>query len=173
MPRRKNDLPYLEPLLFHLRKDSELKTFFDEEGIFALPKPDQSDLERALKKDCPNPRAAWIFPGPSTPMQQGNTGCPPKIIHSFAIVVSVQCQGASFDFLKDNGEVYLDGSYMELCEGRVLIKESVDRFMCKMSKDYTKKFDNMLWTGDSIVWPSEEVGGDYIMTQINYSVNIY
>ena len=51
------DLPYLEPLLFWLRKDEKLKLLFSQDSFFMPHSNLITATEEAMKKDCPAPRA--------------------------------------------------------------------------------------------------------------------
>lgn len=158
--KRNSDVPYLEPLLEHLKKDVSLEKYFSKKDFFAMPKADLADLEEAIKKDCPSPRSLWIFPGNNAAFNQAQTrnpNCLPKILHSFNILLTFQCIRNPFE-LKFNGtEVYLDGSFMELSEARKAVKKSINNFNKTLnSVSLNNGFDFISWLSDEMLYPDED-----------------
>lgn len=153
------DLPYLEPLMFHLRNDEDLEKFFSKKDFFAMPKTDLADLEGAIKKDCPAPRSVWIFPGSSQAASATRSAnCFPKALHTLNIVIVFQCIRDTFTFIKDkDGDVRLSGTFMELSEARKALKVSINKFNKKISDPIVMSvgFDFINWTNDDMLYPEE------------------
>lgn len=154
---RNVDIPYLEPLLLHLRNDSNLEKFFTKKDFFTMPKADLSDLEGAIKKDCPAPRSVWIFPGMSqaaNPVR--NPNCLPKAMHNFNIVLVFQCIRDTFTFVKSDGLVHLDGTFMEMSEARKALKKSVGDFNKAINQyQVSQGFDYINWISDEMLYPED------------------
>lgn len=158
MSSRNVDIPYLEPLLFHLRNDVELEKFFTKKDFFTMPKADLGDLEDAIKKDCPAPRSVWVFPGISNAAAAGRSaGCLPKALHSFNVVLVFQCIRDTFTFSKDkDGNVFLDGQFMELSEARKALKLSINKFNKEHNARPTNNgFDFINWVSDEMLYPED------------------
>lgn len=154
---RETDLPYLNPLLVHLRSDKSLEKFFSKKDFFAMPKADLNDLTDAIKKDCPSPRSLWIFPGTSSNVStQRVKDCSAKALHIFHIVIIFQCIRETFEFKKDKDTtmVYLDGQFMELSEARRAVKKSITEFNKKLG--FAEAFDFISWSGDEMLFPDGE-----------------
>lgn len=155
---RNVDLPYLNPLLVHLRSDPSLEIFFSKADFFAMPKTDLADLESALKKGSRSPRSLWVFPGSSTNAAPGQRikNCTPQAEHTFNIVIIFQCIRDTFEFKKDQNTnaVYLDGQFMELSEARRAVKKSITEFNKKL--DYSEPFEFISWNSDEMLFPEGE-----------------
>lgn len=152
------DLPYLEPLMKHLRSDVELEKIFTKEDFFAMPKADLGDLEAALKKDCPSPRSVWVFPGLSQAESTTRSPtCFPKTIHNFNVVIVFQCIRDTFTMVKDNDGVHLDGTFMELSEARKALKQSITRFNKNINQNPSIRydFDFINWLSDEMLYPDD------------------
>ena len=152
------DVPYLEPLLLHLRSDVSLEKFFSKKDFFALPKADLSDLEEAMKLDCPAPRSVWIFPGNSQSQIATRTpNCAPKMLHSFNVVITYQCIRNSFEFKVDeDNKVYLAGQFMELSAARKAVKRSITNFNKTLKiVSSSSGFDFISWVSDEMLYPEE------------------
>lgn len=167
-----SDLPYLNPLLFWLRKDEVLKDEFTEKSFF-MPHSDLiTATEEAIKKDCPAPRALWILPQDTVSLSQ-REGCLGHGRHTFYIEIIVQCIRNQFELVERDSEVKLAGQFMELTELRKHVKQSVMDFQ----KDYlaknpgSRKFDKITWIKDQMLYPSETQ--NFLATAIQFDVNIY
>jgi len=169
---RITDLPYLNPLLVHLRKDVNLEKFFSTKDFFAMPKADLNDLEDALKKDCPSPRSLWIFPGTSSNAapQQRIKDCTPKANHIFNIVIIFQCIRDTFEFKKDpiTTDIYLDGQFMELSESRRAVKKSITEF--NKNLNMREAYDFISWNSDEMLFPDGE--SNNLMSSSSFSTII-
>lgn len=155
---RNVDIPYLEPLLMHLRSDTSLEKFFTKKDFFTMPKADLSDLEGALKKDCPAPRSVWIFPGMSqaaNPVR--NPNCLPKALHNFNVVIVFQCIRDTFTFIKGtDNQVHLDGTFMEMSEARKALKKSIGEFNKAHNLHAVGNgFDFINWISDEMLYPED------------------
>lgn len=163
-----NDLPYLEPLLFHLRKDPILSEFFTEKSYF-MPKHVLMEATKdAMAKDCPAPRALWILPANSTALSP-KAGCRPLANHSFNIVVIIQCIRDTFQLVERDGQVKLDGQYMELSRIRSAVKKSVSVFENKNKSNFNLAFSDITWMGDQNLYPDEN---NFLVTAMQFSVKI-
>ena len=163
-----NDLPYLEPLLMWLRNDETLKEVFTDKSFF-MPKLDLAKATtEALQKECPAPRALWIFPLDTDAISQ-KEGCRNQGSHSFGIIIYVQCIRQPFELIKKESKVILGGEFMELIHIRALVKDSLRRFAIKNSKDINKKFEKVVWTRDRNLYPESDA---FLGTSIEYKVNI-
>lgn len=167
------DLPYLEPLLFHLRQDPVLKKSFTEKSFF-MPHSDLiSATEEAMKKDCPAPRALWILPQDTlaTITTQKNS-CNVPGNHTFFIEIIVQCIRNQFTLVKRGDEVKLEGQFMELAQIRKQVKNSVSQFGKDNSKLMTgQTFSDLVWIKDSMLYPTEDTS--FLATAIEYRVKIF
>lgn len=167
------DIPYLEPLWLWLRKDPVLKLEFTEASFF-MPHNDLiTATQDAMNRDCPAPRALWILPQ-DTLAQASRDGCKSPGIHTFYIQIIVQCIRDPFQIVKRDGDIKLEGQFMELMDIRKKVKESVQAF----AKDYSKtlvnrKFERVRWVKDSMLYPSQEDGPKFISTAIQFEVNIF
>ncbi len=161
MAKRNTDVPYLEPLLAHLKKDVTLEKYFSKKDFFAMPKADLADLEKALSNDCA-PRSLWIFPGNNTafnPGQVRSPNCMPKLLHSFNIVITFNCVRNPFEPKFDGTEVYLDGSFMELSEARKAIKKSIHNFNKTLNVlGVSHGFDFISYLSDEMLYPEGAEG---------------
>lgn len=174
------DVPYLEPLLFHLQDDETLKQYFTEKSFF-MP---HYDLVKAITEktsdDCPLPNLLWILPGDTTAEQsaqisnQRRVGCKSTGKHSFVIALAVHCIRNTFVIKKVDGKAVLEGQFMELTRLRKLVKDSVHKFSVKHQASTIgavgKRFENIVWTGDQNLYPEEN---DVLLaTSINFEVTI-
>ena len=170
-----SDIPYLEPLLLHLRTDPKLQNEFTDKSFFM---PHVNLLEatsEALSMDCPLPRALWILPGDSiaTTAQQ-NCQSPAK--HTFHIQLIVQCIRDQFQISKKDDQFYLNGQAMELFSLRKLVKKSVVEFSRKWDKENNRqKFEKMLWVKDIMQYPDDnpENPNKFLATALEFSVTIF
>lgn len=167
------DLPYLEPLLFWLRADDNLKQVFTEKSFF-MPHDDLlSAVQEAIKKDCPTPRALWILPSNTVPLTQSQR-CNSPGVHSFYIQIIVQCIRDKFQIVNKGGSLALTGQFMELTKIRNTVKDSVKRFAIDVEKNNIRTFSNLLWAGDTMLYPGSEGGMDpFLITNVEYRVNLY
>lgn len=164
------DLPYLEPLLFHLRTDEALKGQFTEHSFF-MPHHDLvSATEESMAKDCPSPRALWILPG-DTRAQALREGCSSPGVHSFVIEIVVQCIRDPFQIVKRDDVARLEGQSMELFMLRKLVKKSVLDFVNNRPKTNPKQFEGLSWVSDKMLYPSGE--DKFLATAIEFQVTIY
>jgi len=163
------DLPYLEPLLFHLRNDESLKAFFTDRSFF-MPKHTLVEAtEEATKSDCPAPRALWILPGDSEAAAQ-KPGCASPMLHSFYIVVFVQCMRDTFELVKRQGGLELAGQYMELSKIRKAVKKSVNQFESKNRAGAGfLPYREITWQRDQNLYPEED---NFLTTAMHYNVLI-
>lgn len=168
-----NDIPYLEPLLFWLQDDPKLKQEFTEQSFF-MPHAHLVDAAmEAMKKDCPVPRVLWILPGDTNAQTTARPDCKSPGIHTFKIMIIVQCIRDSFVISKANGKVFLSGQYMVLSGLRKLVKESVLEFY----KDHAKrnftgsKFSDLVWVKDQNLYPPDDEG--FLITSIDYQVKLF
>lgn len=164
------DIPYLEPLLFWLRKDSSLKAEFTDHSFF-MPHNDLiSATEEAMKKDCPAPRALWILPQDSLAGSL-KEGCKVPSTHTFYIEIIVQCIRDQFQLVKRNDEVKLQGQFMELCALRKLVKQSVREFAKNSAKPgMPTLFRDLYWVKDSMLYPSGE--NNFLATALEFQITI-
>lgn len=149
------DIPYLEPLLFHLRSDEDLKKVFTDKSFF-MP---HHDLVNAImdstNPDCVLPKALWIIPQDST-ASSSKIGCQSPANHSFSIVVSVKCIRDQFILKKNDNGIYLSGQFMELMSIRRLVKKSVHKFSLYTQAHLNSSFSDIIWTGDKMLYPNTE-----------------
>ena len=161
------DLPYLEPLLFHLRTDDRLKKYFTEKSFF-MPKKDLiSGIEEAIKSDCPAPRALWILPQDSIAVNTTNN-CKSQVRHTFYITVITKCIRDSFQIIKRDGKIHLAGEYMEMSEIRKQVKDSIYRFA--QDNNFNETYEKISFVKDQILTPDEE---SFLVTNLEYQVTIY
>lgn len=173
MAKRNVDIPYLEPLMKHLRTDAELEKFFTKEDFFAMPKADLSDLEGALKKDCPSPRSVWVFPGLSQAESAiRSPNCFPKALHSFNVVVVFQCIRDTFTMVKDDSGVHMDGTFMEMSEARKALKKSINNFNKIVNQNVSVNygFDFINWLSDEMLYPEE--GNKFLVSSSVFQTKI-
>lgn len=163
-----NDLPYLEPLLFHLRGDENLKKYFTEKSYFMPKHILVQATDEAMKSDCPAPRALWIIPENTVASGQ-KSGCVQNAIHTFYIVIFIQCIRDTFQLIKANDRVRLGGQFMELSEIRRVVKKSVNEFENKNKHNIASRFSDITWGGDQNLYPDEN---NFLTTAIQYSVRI-
>lgn len=168
------DLPYLEPLWLWLRKDPNLQVEFTEDSFFMPLYSLATQSEEAMKKNCPAPRALWILPG-DTLAASNKEFCRLPGVHSFNIMIFVQCLGETFQATKREGVVGLTGQAMELFRIRKLVKKSVLEFYT----DYAKKnanaplFAELLWKRDQILYPNTEGNSKFLVTTSQFDVKIF
>lgn len=164
------DLPYLEPLLFHLRNDDVLKKYFTEHSYF-MPKNNlASAAEEAMKKDCPAPRALWILPQDNLAINKDGV-CLPKVHHTFYILIMVNCIRDQFQIIKRDGSVHLSGEYMEMTAVRKSVKRSVYNFNKSISQVVTSRsFENIMFKRDQMLYPDED---NFLVSNTEYQVTIF
>lgn len=164
------DIPYLDPLLMWLRADEDLKKEFTEKSFF-MPHADLlSAVVDLAKKDCPSPRALWIFPGDSQAVQQ-RPGCRAQARHQFSISIFLQCIRNSFELSKTDNGIHLSGQFMEMTKLRKIVKSSVHKFSLKEEGVLlSKPFEGLRWTGDRIMYPREDF--NLLGTSIEFEVLI-
>lgn len=165
------DVPYLEPLLFHLKNDPDLKKEFTEKSFF-MPHHDMvTAAEEAMKKDCPAPRSIWILPGDSTALTT-QIGCSPKAQANFTILIMVQCIRNTFDLSvgDDPTRVVLNGQAMELYMLRKLVKKSVHKFALENMAKPVSTFQDVSWVRDQTLYPSEE---KFLATAVEFTVKVF
>lgn len=168
-----SDLPYLEPLLLHLRNDPSLKEHFTETSFFMPRNHMIAAIKEAMDKECPAPRALWIFPSTSTAIGNPKAGCRPTQLHSFYITVFIQCMGNSFDFVKRDSGIILGGGFMELTTLRKAVKKSVLEFSKKSEHNKFSTnvtYENLQWVGDDIVYPDDE--NSFLGVTLEYTINL-
>lgn len=168
-----NDLPYLEPLLFWLQDDENLKQYFTEQSFF-MPHAHLADAAmEAMKKDCPVPRVLWILPGDTNAQTTTRPDCKSPGIHVFKIMIIVQCIRDSFVIKKSDDKVYLSGQYMLLSGLRKLVKNSVLEFYKDHSKNNlaNKSFADLVWVRDQNLYPPDDEG--FLITSLDYQVKLF
>lgn len=165
------DIPYLEPLLMWLRKDETLKSEFTDKSFF-MPHSDLiSATEDAMRADCPAPRALWILPQDTLAQGQRDTCLTPGV-HTFYIEVIVQCIRDSFQLVKRDDDVKLEGQFMELAALRKKVKASVRNFAINNAKPGPPKlFTDIFWVKDSMLYPSGE--NRFLATAIEFQIKIF
>jgi len=162
------DLPYLEPLSLHLKKDTNLHAFFSESDFFADLKI-ETDIEELIEKDCLAPRSLIIYPGTSSPMQAGQRSCFSKRVHQFHLFIFIQCIRDHYEFTKnDEGEIKLKGQVMELTRIRAAVKKSIQEFALLNEANYSVEFDKFQWLGDASITQEKNL----LLSESIYSVNI-
>lgn len=162
------DLPYLEPLLFHLRDDDKLKSHFTEKSFF-MPKKDLiSAVEDAIKADCPAPRALWILPQDTIAANQ-QVNCKSQGRHTFYITIITQCIRDAFQITKKDNKLHLGGEYIVLSHLRKLVKQSVQEFVAQNS-NFNQNWEKITWMKDQILLPDDE---GFLVTNIEYQITIY
>ena len=165
------DVPYLEPLWRWLRGDEKLKKYFTEASFF-MPHNDMvSAAIDAIQSKCPAPRALWIIPNDTRAVTK-KPGCKSPGNHIFYITIIIQCIRDQFQVAKEDGEVRLQGQFMELSEIRKHVKESVLRFHNDYVKKGGKAFENLYWTGDQMFYPPEDKKG-FLITASEFQVTIF
>lgn len=165
------DLPYLEPLLFHLRDDEILKKYFNEKSFF-MPKDSLiSAAKEVMDKDCPSPRALWILPQDSIAISP-NPNCKSPVSHTFNIMIFVYCIRDDFQLVKKDGVAHLDGQYIELTAIRKAVKKSVFDFNSINNKIFTgKKFENFVYQKDQMLYPDEK--DNFLVSNTEFQVKIF
>lgn len=163
------DLPYLEPVLFHLRNDESLKNHFTETSFF-MPHNDlvKAILDSSKNPDCVLPRSLWILPQDTT-ANSAPPGCKAKGTHSFSIALAVGCNRNQFILRKVDGNLELAGSFMELVKLRRLVKESMLSFVRKNTMN--PSFTELVWAGDRMLYPDSDEN-NLIATTIDYTIKI-
>lgn len=165
------DIPYLEPLLFHLRNDPVLKSEFTEKSFF-MPHSDLvTATEEAMKADCPAPRALWILPQ-DTLAGAARDNCKAIGTHTFYIEIIVQCIRDQFQLVKRDDVVRLEGQFMELMSLRKKVKESVREFAkANSAVGQKKEFFDIFWIKDQMLYPTSE--SRFLATAIEFSIKLY
>ena len=164
------DIPYLEPLLFHLRQDECLKHEFTEKSFFMPHNNLVSATEEAMKKDCPAPRALWILPQDTLASSQKDT-CKVPGVHTFYIEIIVQCIRDQFQLVERDGCVKLEGQFMSLMALRKKVKDSVREFAKKTAAIGQKReFYDIFWVKDTMLYPNNET--NFLATAIEYQIKI-
>ena len=163
------DVPYLEPLLFWLREDQALKKYFTEKSFFMPKHTLVQATEEALKGDCPAPRALWILPADTVATQQ-RPGCKSPGIHTFHIVVYVQCIRDAFEIVARDGKPALSGQYMELSKIRKEVKRAVNDFEQHNRESLSTKYSDIVWIKDQNLYPDEN---NFLTTAMEYQVKIF
>jgi len=164
------DIPYLNPMWRWLREDPSLKSEFTDKSFF-MPHSDLiSATVEAMKKDCPAPRALWILPQ-DTLAGARREGCRSPGTHTFYIQIIVQCIRDTFQIVKRDNEVVLEGQFMELCALRKKVKDSVLAFGNDYKNKTPVKFDKLYWVKDTMLYPSGEQ--KFLSTAIQFEINIY
>ena len=168
------DLPYLEPLLFHLKKDPVLQKYFTEKSYFMPKNSLVSAVKESTGKDCPSPRAIWILPQDNVAASE-NANCVPKMVHTFYISIIVNCIRDQFQISKGEDNIpHLGGEYLELTEIRKYVKKSVYAFAKKWAEDHITgaKFEKLTWRKDQIMYPGEDDGEKFLITALEFTVII-
>ena len=163
-----NDIPYLEPLLLHLRNDEELKKYFTNKSFF-MPKHTLIEAaEEAMKKDCPAPQALWIHPM-DTRAINADANCTGFKLHTFYITIFVHCIRDVFQLRKRDDKIELAGQYMELSKIRLAVKKSIREFQKKISGDFNLPYSDVTWLGDKNLYPSDT---SFLVTGLEYNVKL-
>ena len=168
------DLPYLEPLLFHLKRDEKLKKYFTEKSYFMPKNSLVSAVKEATGKDCPAPRAIWILPQDNVAASE-NHNCVPKMVHTFYISIIVNCIRDQFQLTKgSDNSPHLSGEYIELTEIRKYVKKSVYAFAKKWAEDNFSgsKFEKITWRKDLVMFPSDDDTDKFLITSLEFTVII-
>lgn len=168
-----SDIPYLEPLLLHLRTDPNLQDQFTEKSFF-MPHIDLINATaEVIGSECVHPRALWILPGDSIATTQ-QEGCMSPSKHTFHIQIIVQCIRDQFQISKKDDKFYLNGQAMELFTLRKMVKKSVSEFAIKWKKDHARqKFEKISWVKDIMQYPDDESPNKFLATAIEFSVTIF
>lgn len=162
------DLPYLDPLLFHLRSDETLKKYFTDKSFF-MPKTDMINaVDEAIQQSCPMPRALWILPQ-DTVSVNSRAGCVSQGNHTFFIQLITKCIKHEFQISKKDDELYLSGDFMELAQIRKAVKKSMVSFSRKALEN-TYQYKNLVWVKDQMLYP-DQADGFFVVT-LEYSVII-
>lgn len=165
------DIPYLEPLLFHLQDDPVLKNFFTQFSFF-MPKDGIAAAVAELKgSDCPAPRSIWILPQDGVAINGKNSVkqvCVPSVRHTFNILLFVSCIRDPFQVSFKDGKAILDGTYMEMSAIRKAVMKSVAGFN---KKHDGLKFENVMFEKYQSLYPQE--GDPFLVNNLDYSVTIF
>lgn len=165
------DVPYLEPLLFHLRADESLKSYFTDKSFFMPHNHLVEATEEAMQKNCPAPRALWILPDDSIATST-QANCLSPSLHTFRIELLVQCIRNSFYLSKKDDEIVLSGQYMELATIRKAVKKSVFEFNKNFQKQNSApKFKDVIWKKDYMLYPEDN--NKFLATVLEYNVTIF
>ena len=162
-----NDLPYLEPLLLHLREDEVLKKYFTNKSFF-MPKHTLIEAAKeAMAKDCPAPRSIWVVPQ-TTSATNPRAGCSGEKEHTFTIIIFIHCIRDAFQLVKSDNGIKLGGQFMELSKIRLAVKRSVNEFQNKIANDLSLPFHDVTWLRDNSLNPSDS----FLVTGLLYSVKL-
>lgn len=168
------DLPYLEPLLFHLQKDENLKLYFTQKSYF-MPKDNLvSATKEMIGKDCPAPRALWILPQDNVAINP-NGNCLSNYNHTFYILILINCIRDKFQIIDKDGVAHLSGEYMEMTQVRKAIKKSINEFNKETSKIVTgKQFEKIAWVKDQSLYDNdEELKQNFLINNSEFTVKIF
>lgn len=164
------DIPYLEPLLFHLRRDECLKDEFTEKSFFMPHSNLVSASREAMDKNCPAPRALWILPQDSLALVQKND-CKSPAVHTFYIEIIVQCMRDQFDIVERDGCLKLEGQFMSLMALRKKVKDSVREFSkTTTAQGQNYKFYDLFWVKDTMLYPNDD--SNFLATAIEYQIKL-
>lgn len=162
------DIPYLEPLLFHLKADEKLKKYFTDKSFF-MPKHDMIDsIEEAISSSCPLPRALWILPQ-DTISVASRAGCVAPGRHTFFIQIVTKCIKHEFLISKTDDGLKLTGDYMDLAKIRKAVKDSMVSFSKKTIGQVTA-YKDITWVKDQMLYPDQAEG--FFVVNLEYSVII-
>lgn len=169
------DIPYLEPLLFHLQDDPVLKNFFTQFSFF-MPKDGIAAAVAELKgSDCPAPRSIWILPQDGVAINGKNSvtqNCIPAVRHSFNILLFVSCIRDPFQVTFRDGKAFLNGTYMEMSAIRKAVMKSVAEFNKKNNAEISgRSFENVMFEKYQSLYPQE--GDPFLVNNLDYSVTIF
>lgn len=166
------DLPYLEPLLFHLKKDPVLQRYFTEKSYFMPKNSLVSAVNEVIKSDCPAPRAIWILPQDSIAASE-SYNCIPKMVHTFYISIIVNCIRDQFQIVKgEDQKAHLSGEFMELSQIRKAVKKSVYAFAKKYNEENPTSiaFEKITWKKDQNLYPNDDDVEKFLITALEFSV---
>lgn len=164
------DIPYLDPLLFHLREDPILKKYFTDKSYFMPHSNLITATEEAMKADCPAPRAIWVMPGDTVaPTPKAN--CRTIGNHTFNIIIFVQCIRDTFQLSLSEDKVVLTGQFMELAQIRKAVKKSILEFGKTYSQTFVNRtFEEIMWIGDQMLYPDDT--NQFLVSSTEYQVKI-
>lgn len=168
------DLPYLEPLLFHIRDDVGLKKHFTEKSFFMPTDSLVAAFNDVAAKKCPSPRTIWIMPQDGIVQTQNNFDCDGPVVHTFNILIIVHCIRDEFrlSFDDETKKTHLVGEYMELAHIRKLVRKSVRDFNRKNNASpANKKFEKLRLIKYSSLYPDKK--NPFIVQNLEYNVNIF
>ena len=145
------DLPYLEPLMLHLKSDSDLKALFGQKNFFAGPNIDLDEMSKQAEAEGRNIRYLWVYPASSKAKSQNPSSCFPIVEHTVAVVLIGSCPRGKFSWIAVDDEVKLKGTVMEMLEIRCAFKKSIQAFANNNRAQRGQGFQNLRWISDDAI----------------------